>query len=307
MSGSNRTTAYVRRYDIIFCMVARKCRSSKLSDDVRAIIAATGLIVASFGFVLWHGRLQAAEKQVKNTVPATTSAVSHSIRIPILLYHYVEYVKDRRDTIRAGLNIQPHILEAQIKTLKDDGYLFVSSSYVSLALSGKIRPREKIVMLTFDDGYLDFYTDVFPILQRQQVRATAYIVPDFLDKPNFMHTWQLVEIAKSPFIEIGAHTMDHVLLPGADYKTAEYQITQSKTKLEHLLGIPVTSFAYPFGGFDEQAMRLAQKAGFSSAVVTKPNIIQTSNDRYALYRLRPGARTGKALLEYLAGDSFREY
>src|SRR5690348_2420505 len=181
----------------------------------------------------------------------TESGATHgpSVRLPILIYHYVEYVQDKGDTIRQSLNIPPHILTQQIETLKKAGYMFVTPSYSKYALDNKMKPADKIVMLTFDDGYRDFYTDVFPILQKEQVKAVAYIVPNFLDRPNFMYTSQLKEIAKSPWVEIGAHTMDHVWLKGVSEKTARYEIIQSRKTLQDLLGVPVNSFAYPYGAF----------------------------------------------------------
>ena len=206
------------------------------------------------------------------------------VRIPILIYHYVEHITDKRDTIRASLNIYPHVLQTQIQTLKDAGYLFITPSYLSMVLRDKIKPAKKIVMLTFDDGYRDFYTDVFPILEEEQVKAVAYVVPNFLDKPNFMFTSQLREVAASQYVEIGAHTMDHTFLPGMDRAKAEFEIAQSRRSLEDLLHIQVHAFAYPYGGFDKQAMDIVEHAGFTTAVVTVPGIVQAPANRYFLYR-----------------------
>jgi peptidoglycan/xylan/chitin deacetylase (PgdA/CDA1 family) len=244
---------------------------------------------------------------IQKSMDADTDQTGMKIRIPILIYHYVERITDKRDTIRASLNIYPQVLRSQIRTLKDAGYLFITPSYISMALSGKIKPAEKVVMLTFDDGYRDFYTDVFPILEEEQVKAVAYVVPNFLDKPNFMFTSQLLEVANSPYVEIGAHTMDHAFLRGMDRKTAQFEIAQSKKSLERLLHTQVRAFAYPYGGFDKQAIELAAGAGFTTAVSTVPGITQTPANKYFLYRLRPGDRTGEALLRYLSQDTFSEY
>ena len=51
-----------------------------------------------------------------------------TLRIPILMYHYIEYVKDQNDTIRRSLAIEPNILDQQIKTLSDSGYTFLTAS-----------------------------------------------------------------------------------------------------------------------------------------------------------------------------------
>lgn len=240
----------------------------------------------------------------KNVLGSSTTASEPSVRLPILMYHYVEYVKDRRDTIRMGLDIQPNTLTAQIETLKNDGYLFVTPGYLTLALKGKIQPQTKIIMLTFDDGYRDFYTDVLPILEKEHVPAVAYIVPNFLNHPNYMTTAQVSEIAKSPWVVIGAHTMDHLWLKGLSFSLAQSEIIESRRVLRSMLHVDVNSFAYPYGAFDEQAEKIVESAGFTDAVATVPGIVHTPETQYFLYRLRPGGRTGPELLKFLQQDKF---
>lgn len=225
-----------------------------------------------------------------------------SIRIPFFLYHYVEYVHN--DPGRQNLNVPPNILTAQIETLKNAGYTFITPDGLTPALSGKNTLPQKVAILSFDDGYMDFYTDVFPILQKEQVKAIAYIVPNFLDRPNYMFTFQLEEVAKSPLVEIGAHTMDHYPLAGMNSKTAIYEIAQSRKTLQNLLHLPVNSFAYPYGSFDLPTVKIVQDAGFTNAVSVIPGIMQSPENEFYLNRLRPGYRTGQVLLKYLNQNTF---
>lgn len=231
-----------------------------------------------------------------NTPPDIT------IRIPILLYHYVEWVKN--DPERQKLTIPPTVLTAQIETLKNDGYTFITTNDLAQALNGQKKLPAKVVILTFDDGYMDMYTDVFPILKKEQVKAVAYIVPNFLDHPNYMFTYQVKELANNSLIEIGAHTMDHTWLAGIASKSAAFEIQTSRSALQQMTGKQITSFAYPYGAFDPQAIRFVNEAGFTNAVSTLPGIIESTQHIYYLSRLRPGYRVGKTLLEYLAQDSF---
>lgn len=241
------------------------------------------------------------KRAVKNIKPQIT------LRVPILLYHYVEYVQDQGDTIRKSLNIVPYTFDQEVKTLKDAGYTFITMSDLADALDNKINISSKSAVLTFDDGYRDFYTDVFPILKKYQVKAVAYVVPNFLDKPNNLTTWQLQEIAKSGLVEIGAHTMDHSYLHGLHADTVKFEVEQSKKYLERKLGIRVVSFAYPYGAFDNSAIDIVKKAGFKSAVTTIPGIFSQDINRFFLYRIRPGGRIGEALLGYLEHSKFTEY
>lgn len=222
-----------------------------------------------------------------------------SLKTPILVYHYVEYVTDHKDTIRKSLNTSPKILMKQIETLKNAGYTFITPNELMDILDGKLTPPKKTVILSFDDGYRDFYTDVFPILKRYQVKAVAYIVSGFLDKPNYMFTWQIKEISKSGLVEIGAHTIHHVPLKGILPELAKSEITGSKEALEKLLNIPIFSFAYPDGKFDDQAILLVEQTGFKSSVITTHGNIVTHKNKYFLNRIHPGENVDKYLLNFI--------
>ena len=228
-----------------------------------------------------------------------------AIRVPVLLYHYVEYVHN--DPGRQNLNIPPNVLTAQIETLKNAGYTFMTPNDLTDAILGKRKLPPKVVILSCDDGYMDFYTDVFPILKKEQVKAVAYVVPNFLNRPNYMFTFQLQDVAKSSLVEVGAHTTDHVWLAGMNKKQAANEVAQSRKTLQDMLHVSVNSLAYPYGAFDQQTIQIAKDAGFTNAVSTVPGILQTQDSQYFIYRLRPGYRTGQTLLDFLAQDSFKPW
>ena len=222
-----------------------------------------------------------------------------SVRVPILMYHYVEYVKDAGDKIRISLNTTPYTLEQEVSTLSHAGYTFMTSVELTDVLDGKGKLPPKPIVLTFDDGYRDFYTDAYPILKKYHAKATQYAIAGFLDRPNHLLTSQLQEIANDGLVEIGAHTVHHVWLKGQSAVTVRSEVIQSKQMLENLVHKAVISFAYPFGAFDVQAVATVEQAGFRSATSTIPGIDQPQTNRYFLYRLRPGGRTGKNLLAWL--------
>lgn len=220
-------------------------------------------------------------------------------KVPILIYHYVEYVTDERDTIRQSLDIAPHIFEEQIRTLKKAGYAFITPQDINEFLENKSDLPKKSVILSFDDGYEDFYTDVFPILKRENVRGVAYIVSEFLNKPNYMTGKQLAEVIESGLAEIGCHTANHLNLKHADIKTLEQEIGGCASSLNKDFGIKTVSFAYPFGAFNESAPSILKKYGFKNAVTTKSGDIIARKNIYEIPRIRPGVKVGQALLDYL--------
>jgi len=222
-----------------------------------------------------------------------------SIRVPILLYHYVEIVRDKRDTIRQSLDIMPNTFDAQVKTLVDAGYTFLTASQLADILDGKMKLPLKPILLTFDDGHWDLYTDVLPILEKYHVKATAYIISGFIGGADFMTNEQLEAVIKSGLVEIGAHTVHHVALAGKLSEVVQYEVEQSKKQLEDTYHIPIVSFAYPGGSFDQKAIEVVRSSGYRTAVSTVPGIEQSQTNRLFLYRLRPGYRTGTALINYL--------
>lgn len=241
------------------------------------------------------------QKKIENT------PVAESFHIPILMYHYIEYVHDRGDTIRQSLNIIPVVFERQIQTLKAADYTFLTMSDVADIMDGKKPPPQNPIAITIDDGYRDLYTDVLPILKQENVKVTAFIVPGFLDHPNFLLTSQFQEIADSGLVEIAAHTMHHLYLKGSSKGVITDEVVESKIQLENLIHRPVVSFAYPYGAFDEQAIDIVKNAGFKTAVSTLPGKEENGVNKFFIYRLRQGGRTGEALLSFLNQTAFKPW
>lgn len=260
--------------------------------------------------ILWRRAISQTDARVSTpyVIPTSTPTPTPLVgRIPILMYHYVEYVKDKGDTIRQSLDTTPYTFEQQLATLKDNGYTFLTAKEFGEIIDGKRILPKRPVLLTFDDGYRDFYTDVFPLLQKYQVKVTVYMIAGFVGYKNNMTEEQLKEVAQSGLVDVGAHTVHHVELTSVDRKTAEKELRDGKAILESLLGMPVVSFAYPDGKYNEAVTELLMLAGYTTAVTTTPGIINGETNRFALLRLRPGGRTGEVLLQYFDQSSFRSW
>lgn len=235
------------------------------------------------------------------------ATLSGSIRVPILLYHYVEIVQDKKDKIRQSLDIPPNVFDQQVATLKNAGFTFMTAKELGEVLDGKRTLPSKPVLITFDDGHWDFDTDVLPILKKYQAKATQYVIPGFTGGSDFMTKAQVQAVINSGLVDIGAHTVHHISLKGKLLPIVQYEVDESKKMLEDTYHIHVVSFAYPNGFFDAQAAQVVKQAGFSTAVSTLPGIMQNDQNRFYLYRLRPGYRTGDTLLSYLQQDTFSAY
>lgn len=244
---------------------------------------------------------QEVKESIKDTKP------QKFFKVPMLLYHYVEYVKDPGDTIRQSLNIIPPIFEEQVKSLKQRGYTFITTADLADVLDNKKILPSKPIILTFDDGYQDFYTDVFPILKKYQAKGVVFVVPNFVDKPNNLSTQQLKELGESYLVEIGAHTMNHSYLSGLPLVTVQYEVKESKIFLEKIIKKPVVSFAYPYGAFDNKTIDVVKASGFKSAVTTISGNFVLDTNRFFLYRIRPGIRIGDDLVNFLEQSNLAKY
>jgi peptidoglycan/xylan/chitin deacetylase (PgdA/CDA1 family) len=140
-------------------------------------------------------------------------------------------------------------------------------------VTGKPVP-ERSVVLTFDDNYLGFYENAWPILKAKNIPSGMFVHTDFVGNTSGSHpkmNWdQLKELDATGLVEIGGHTCSH---PG-DLKSLpedvqERELTKSKALLEDQLGHPVPFLAYPVGSADAKTIALTKSAGYTMAFTMK--------------------------------------
>lgn len=233
------------------------------------------------------------KKKIKKTISF------EELKIPIIMYHYVEYVKDQGDTIRKSLNISPFTFEEQLKALQQNNYQTFFVRDVPKLFSKKTKYSTQSALLTFDDGYEDFYTVVYPLLKKYQTKATLFVIYSFIGRNDFVNKEQINEMINSGLVEIGAHTLNHVYLKGMGKNKAEEEILQSKKNLEDDFAIKVESFAYPFGAYDDQIVKIVKEASFSAAVTVNPGTIQQKSNIFTLKRIRSGVVASPNIINVL--------
>ncbi|MCL5411748.1 MAG: polysaccharide deacetylase family protein [Patescibacteria group bacterium] len=211
-----------------------------------------------------------------------------SRKLPIIMYHYVENILNSSDTLRQKLNIPPAIFENELKNLKENGYQTYFVREVPEIINDRMLFSPKGVILSFDDGYEDFYADVFPLLKRYQTKATLYVIYNFIDRPGYLSASQIRELIASGLVEIGSHTLDHIDLRNAPDSVAKREIFESKQRLENKFGIKVKTFAYPFGTYNSETLNLVKESGYTAAVSTIPGTYHSNEKLFYLHRLRPG-------------------
>jgi peptidoglycan/xylan/chitin deacetylase (PgdA/CDA1 family) len=210
---------------------------------------------------------------------------SLSVKVPILTYHYIRNNPDKYDRLGFALSVTPADFAAQMDWLAANGYHPITTETLYAYLNGARGLPSKPVVLSFDDGYEDFYTTALPILRSHDFTAVAYIVSSFVGQPGYMTAAQITYADRSG-IEIGSHTVNHANLARTSTAGVRYQVTASKQALEQMIGHAVNSFCYPSGKYNSSVMAEVANAGYHDATTTYFGFAHTLSDRYAWTRLR---------------------
>src|SRR5262245_56665266 len=89
-----------------------------------------------------------------------------SAQIPILMYHHIAVPPDPRNQRESSLDVPPRQLAEELDYFQRVGYTTSTLDELTAALREGAALPAKPLILTFDDGYIDFYTTAFPLLKR---------------------------------------------------------------------------------------------------------------------------------------------
>jgi peptidoglycan/xylan/chitin deacetylase (PgdA/CDA1 family) len=200
--------------------------------------------------------------------------------VPILMYHHV-----RPSPVKDLNNSSPLAFEKQMAFLKKYNYNVLSlDEYFTIKKSAGTFPRNSVV-ITFDDGYDNNYTNAFPILKKYNFPATIFVISDYVDHESFLTWKQIQEMSREGFT-IGSHTRQHSYLPNVLDEESHNQIVGSKRIIEEKLGKKVNYIAYPTGGFTQAVKDIAKSAGYVAAFTTNRGKDKSNQDLYELKRIR---------------------
>jgi peptidoglycan/xylan/chitin deacetylase (PgdA/CDA1 family) len=190
----------------------------------------------------------------------------------VLAYHAVGKLPPALDPER--LMVPREELRAQVEQLLERRYRFVTSAEFAERLHAR-KALRGVCALTFDDGSVDNATILPELLAELEVPATLFVCPGLLGKPHpwiepeagvrLMDREELVAVSRQDLIEIGSHTHAHADLADATLEHAHREMVASKLELEELIGMPVSSFAYPYGRYSRACPAAAEAAGYTSA------------------------------------------
>jgi len=221
-----------------------------------------------------------------------TAPVAETTALPILMYHRIA---DEGPDALARYRLDPAGFEEQIAHLASAGYRSATFEEWRAAREAKRPLPGKRVMLTFDDGCLDFYTTAWPILQRYKFRAVVFLPSDEIGgacrwdarygEPAPLMNWDQIRELRDDGVEFGSHTATHAMLTGLTLEEMAREALRSRTVLEEQIGEAVMSIAYPFGAYDRIVETVCGACGYVFGVTCDPRACQFGDRLLALPRL----------------------
>lgn len=223
--------------------------------------------------------LASIEDKVKQ-MPVAQAGVPSKAKVPVLMYHIIG--SPPPNNYNAYLYIEPSVLEQQIKYLADNGYTFLFPDEISYADNSR-----KSVVITFDDGYLNNYTQAFQIFKKYNVKATIFVVEDYIGTDGFCSEAQLKEMSQSGLIRIYSHTKSHLDLSTLSKEQIHAEFSSSKARMERITGRKCTALAYPFGKRSAEAIEIA-KQYFKLAFTVNDGAFTNEANQFELKRVTVG-------------------
>ena len=202
------------------------------------------------------------------------------IRFPILMYHSLTESEGN------SLKIPPAEFREHLAYLKKAGYYTLTPAEAYIVLTENKKPADKIVWLTFDDGYLNNYTDGFPLLKEFEMDATINYIVAKEGNDNYFSLAQMQEMATSGFVSIESHTINHLEVNVMDYEQQMSEFKESKKYFDQALKQDTILLCYPAGRYDQNNFQALADSGYKMAVTTENGYASAADGLFALKRVR---------------------
>lgn len=216
--------------------------------------------------------------------------------VPVLAYHSIsENLFGKLDPYHQ-INTSVSVFSQQMKWLRQAGYRTVDLPEMMNALDTG-QDLSRTVVLTFDDGYQDFYSDAFPLLKQCGFTATVFLASDRIrnvaacvEGADYL-TWREIRELHAQGISFGSHSVTHADLRSLGPEQIDYELGYSKETIEQEIGAAVESFSYPFAlpeedcDFIRYLADTLENLGYSNGVSSAIGRAKPRHTRFFLPRL----------------------
>jgi peptidoglycan/xylan/chitin deacetylase (PgdA/CDA1 family) len=235
--------------------------------------------------------------------------------LPILMYHSIADEPEENVSPYYRTVTSPESFAAHLGWLRAEGYEVLGLQAGLEKFQRGNSATAKLAVITFDDGFRDFYTAALPVLRQHQCGATVFLPTAFIGqerrrfKDRECMIWDEVRESQRSGIEFGSHTVNHPKLYELDLPRLRAELKESKTAIEAELGRPARSFAYPYAfpsadhSFVKVFVGLLKETGYDCNVTTKIGLAARNDDLFTLKRLPMNSADDGALFRAkLDGD-----
>jgi peptidoglycan/xylan/chitin deacetylase (PgdA/CDA1 family) len=177
------------------------------------------------------------------------------------------------------LFVKPSEFERQLQFLIENDFTFVTFDDWDY-LYRINRP----VMITFDDGYLTNYREIFPLLQKYNVPMTLFLTWNNVD-PYMFSEERIKRMSDSGLVTFEAHTLTHVDLTTVGTERLRREMEETNRNIEELTGRTPIALAYPAGRFNEAVIEMAREF-YRFALRADLGMHNTASDDFQIRRIR---------------------
>jgi peptidoglycan/xylan/chitin deacetylase (PgdA/CDA1 family) len=195
----------------------------------------------------------------------------------VLVYHTISTPQDAPPSDEM---ISPERFEQQLR------WLSCRSRVVPLVETLSRSKRDRVVAITFDDGYRDNLTTALPLLEKLSLPMTLFVVAGFVNLDGYLSEEELREISRHPLVTIGAHGLWHRDFNRLTPAEARFELVESRRLLEDVIRREVNLMAWPFGECDSALERLSAECGYRASW----SVWKGTNDSHSRWRVPLGRR-----------------
>ena len=217
----------------------------------------------------------AETKTIYITRGACEDRIPADVNVPILMYHAVS------DDLwgSAELFVSPAEMEKQLAYLQENGYTTITFEDLP-----RLDEIEKPILLTFDDGYRDNYTELFPLLQKYEAKATVFVITDAIGNDLYLTPEMITEMSESGLVSIQSHTDTHPDLDTLNEEDTRREMLDSQLKLMRITGKQPFVLCYPTGKYSDTTLEVIGDY-YAYGLKMNGGIYNTSDDPYRINRV----------------------
>lgn len=215
------------------------------------------------------------------------------MRIPILMYHHVAPAPV---PAFEKYTVTSRAFDAQMRMLALLRYTPLTlDALLAARASGRPIPSRSVV-ITFDDGFQECIENAVPILKKYRMTAIFFLVAglmgqrsEWLERERGV-TLELADDNTARRLladgfECGAHSLTHPHLTELTELDCRRELTESRSRLEKILGQEISHLAYPFGDWNGRVRTIAMESGYRSACAVEIGVSDASDSPFALRRV----------------------